>query len=120
MNDLLANLPKGEQKKLKETDQPDWIGPMLATLTHDRSSDKAWIFERKLDGERCLAFRSGKMLRLMSRNKRELNDTYPELWPRAPGGCMWSCRWMEIVILTVSAILPSRLQGYWRPGIRNG
>jgi bifunctional non-homologous end joining protein LigD len=35
---------------------PDWVDPQLATLTKDRFSDPAWIFERKLDGERCLAF----------------------------------------------------------------
>jgi bifunctional non-homologous end joining protein LigD len=38
-------------------DQPGWLDPELATLTRDRFSDPAWIFERKLDGERCLAFR---------------------------------------------------------------
>jgi DNA ligase D-like protein (predicted ligase) len=32
-----------------------------------------------LDGERCLAFRSGKSLSLMSRNQKLLNNTYPEL-----------------------------------------
>ena len=38
--------------------QPDWLEPELATLTQDRFSDPAWIFERKFDGERCLAFRA--------------------------------------------------------------
>ncbi|MGH2572222.1 MAG: hypothetical protein ACRDGU_01830 [Actinomycetota bacterium] len=32
---------------------------MLATLTDRHFSDPGWIFERKLDGERCLAFRLG-------------------------------------------------------------
>ena len=40
--------------------QPDWLEPELATLTADRFSDPAWIFERKFDGERCLAFRAGQ------------------------------------------------------------
>ncbi len=39
--------------------QPDWLEPELATLTRDRFSDPAWLYERKLDGERCLAFRAG-------------------------------------------------------------
>lgn len=52
---------------------------MLATLTRDYFSDPDWVFERKLDGERCLAFREGKELRLLSRNRKELNDTYPEM-----------------------------------------
>jgi bifunctional non-homologous end joining protein LigD len=59
--------------------QPDWLEPMLATLTRERFSDPGWIFERKLDGERCLAFRSGTRLRLMTRNQKEVTGTYPEL-----------------------------------------
>jgi DNA ligase D-like protein (predicted ligase) len=52
---------------------------MLATLTEKRFSDPAWIFERKLDGERCLAFRTGKEVRLLSRNRKALNNHYPEI-----------------------------------------
>ncbi|BBZ13911.1 ATP-dependent DNA ligase [Mycobacterium branderi] len=58
---------------------PDWRAPMLATLTDRRFSDPHWIFERKFDGERCLAFRDGDQLRLLSRNRQPLNGTYPEL-----------------------------------------
>ena len=60
-------------------DQPGWLDPELATLTRDRFSDPAWIFERKLDGERCLAFRSGTAVRLMTRNQKDDTTTYPEL-----------------------------------------
>ena len=59
--------------------QPDWLDPELATLTQDRFSDPAWIYERKLDGERCLAFRSGGGVRLMTRNQKDDTSTYPEL-----------------------------------------
>ncbi|PYJ25824.1 MAG: ATP-dependent DNA ligase [Verrucomicrobia bacterium] len=52
---------------------------MRATLTDERFSDPDWIFERKLDGERVLVFRQGKRVRLLSRNKKLLNNTYPEL-----------------------------------------
>lgn len=52
---------------------------MLATLTHDTFSDRAWLYERKLDGVRCLAFRRGTRLRLISRNRKEMNDSFPEL-----------------------------------------
>ncbi len=52
---------------------------MLATLTKDRFSDPDWIFERKLDGERCLAFRSAREVRLLSRNRKMLNSHYPEI-----------------------------------------
>jgi DNA ligase D-like protein (predicted ligase) len=58
---------------------PQWIDPMLATLTDERFSRPEWIFERKLDGERCLAFREGADIRLLSRNKLRLEGTYPEL-----------------------------------------
>ena len=60
-------------------DQPGWLDPELATLTQDRFSDPGWIFERKLDGERCLAFRSGSQVRLMTRNQKEDTSTYPEI-----------------------------------------
>ena len=52
---------------------------MLATLTHDYFSSDAWIFERKLDGERCLSFCSGSQVRLLSRNQLQLTATYPEI-----------------------------------------
>jgi bifunctional non-homologous end joining protein LigD len=58
---------------------PDWRAPVHATLTDRRFSDPQWIFERKFDGERCPAFRSGGQLRLLSRNRQPLNGTYPEL-----------------------------------------
>jgi len=52
---------------------------MLATLTDHPFSDPDWIFERKLDGVRCLAFRDGGEVRLMSRNRKPLTERYPEL-----------------------------------------
>jgi DNA ligase D-like protein (predicted ligase) len=52
---------------------------MLATLTDQPFSDPDWIFERKLDGVRCLAFRNGGEVRLMSRNRKPLTERYPEL-----------------------------------------
>ncbi len=55
------------------------MNPMLATLAHDHFSDKHWIFERKLDGVRCLVFKSGSNLNMMSRNQKKLNKIYLEL-----------------------------------------
>ncbi len=52
---------------------------MLATLTHDPFSDRDWIFERKLDGVRCLVFRRGQRVRIVSRNNQAMNQTWPEL-----------------------------------------
>lgn len=59
--------------------QPEWVAPMLATLTEDRFSDPDWLYERKLDGERCLVFRTSEGVRLLSRNRKALNNHYPEL-----------------------------------------
>jgi DNA ligase D-like protein (predicted ligase) len=58
---------------------PAWVEPQLATLTHDRFSDPAWLYERKLDGERCLAFAGGSGLRLLTRNQRPITTTFPEV-----------------------------------------
>ncbi|PQO23629.1 ATP-dependent DNA ligase [Rhodobacteraceae bacterium WD3A24] len=52
---------------------------MLATLTDTPFSDPDWIFERKLDGERALAVRDGDRLRLLTRNRKKIGATYPEL-----------------------------------------
>src|SRR5439155_18025203 len=59
--------------------QPEWVPPMLATLTDRRFSHPEWIFERKLDGERCLAFASDSAIRLMSRNRLVVTRQYPEV-----------------------------------------
>ena len=48
-------------------------------LTRDRFSDPGWLFERKLDGERCLSIRSGTGVRLMTRNQKEVAHNYPEI-----------------------------------------
>jgi bifunctional non-homologous end joining protein LigD len=58
---------------------PAWVQPQLATLTKDRFSDPTWLFERKLDGERLLAFRDGGRVRLLTRNDRDVTDTFPEV-----------------------------------------
>src|SRR5215472_8395 len=59
--------------------QPDWLEPELATLTKDRFSDPAWLYERKFDGERCIAYRSGDEVLLMTRNQQDVSSTYPEI-----------------------------------------
>jgi bifunctional non-homologous end joining protein LigD len=56
-----------------------WIEPMLATLTRDRFFDAAWIYERKFDGERCISYRDGASVRLMTRNQKDVSATYPEI-----------------------------------------
>src|ERR1043166_889932 len=48
---------------------PEWIVPMAATLTQERFTGPDWLFERKLDGIRLLAFKDGDDTRLLSRNR---------------------------------------------------
>jgi len=52
---------------------------MLATLTDERFDDHGWIFGRKLDGERCIAYKKNGQVRLMSRNRHRLNAQFPEV-----------------------------------------
>jgi bifunctional non-homologous end joining protein LigD len=77
--DYFAQLGPDARRRLRRSAQPDWVAPMLATLTDRRFSDAGWLFERKLDGERCLAFRKGPEVRLLSRTRRQLGGTYPEI-----------------------------------------
>jgi len=53
---------------------PDWVVPMAATLTEERFTGPEWIFERKLDGIRLLAFKRGKDVKLYSRNRLEQHN----------------------------------------------
>jgi bifunctional non-homologous end joining protein LigD len=53
---------------------------MKAVLWDEPFSDPGWIFERKLDGVRCLAHRyDGGAVQLVSRTDRSMNGDYPEL-----------------------------------------
>jgi DNA ligase D-like protein (predicted ligase) len=76
MTDLL---PDELRAALRKENVPAWRSPTLATLTDKRFSDPDWIFERKLDGVRCLAFRDGADVRLLSRKRQSLDGTYPEI-----------------------------------------
>jgi bifunctional non-homologous end joining protein LigD len=79
MHKLLEALDETRKAMIQRSPQPEWMAPMLATLTDRRFSDSDWMFERKFDGERCLVFRKGSKVRLLSRNQNPLNETYPEL-----------------------------------------
>ena len=48
---------------------PDWLEPMAATLTEERFAGPDWVFERKFDGIRLLAYKRGADVRLYSRNR---------------------------------------------------
>jgi bifunctional non-homologous end joining protein LigD len=78
MTDLLARLEKRD-RELLEPVAAAWRSPMLASLTSRRFSDPDWLFERKLDGERALALRVGDRVELVSRNRKRLDASYPEV-----------------------------------------
>ena len=52
---------------------PDWLEPMAATLTQERFAGADWLFERKFDGIRLLAYKQGDEVRLYSRNRLPQN-----------------------------------------------
>jgi bifunctional non-homologous end joining protein LigD len=77
--DPIDELPPNLKARLRRASRPRWVPPMLATLVEKPFSRKGWLFEPKLDGERCLALRDGSEVQLLSRNQKRLNDKYPEL-----------------------------------------
>ena len=52
---------------------PEWLVPMAATLTQERFTGPEWIFERKFDGIRLIAFKQGSDVQLYSRNRLPQN-----------------------------------------------
>ena len=55
-------------------DMPEWLEPMAATLTQERfGTGGDWLFERKFDGIRLLAYKRGDDVSLFSRNRLPQN-----------------------------------------------
>ncbi len=64
-----------------------WRAPMLASLARlpeDRRlfEPGGWVFERKLDGLRCLAVRNGQTVNLWSRNRLTFTARFPAIAAR--------------------------------------
>ena len=76
---ILDDLPAAERSRARRQAMPDWTEPMLASLTEERFSDRRWIFERKFDGIRCLAFARRGKVRLLTRNRLSANERYPDV-----------------------------------------
>ncbi|MCB0358225.1 MAG: non-homologous end-joining DNA ligase [Bdellovibrionales bacterium] len=72
-------LTPDEARLVRPVKELQFMPPMLATLSHDEFSRDGWIFERKLDGVRCLALKKRSGVMLFSRNKQDISKTYPEL-----------------------------------------
>jgi DNA ligase D-like protein (predicted ligase) len=57
----------------------DLLHPMLATLAAEPFNRPGWVNEEKYDGIRVLAYRTGKRIKLFSRNLKELTLEFPEI-----------------------------------------
>jgi bifunctional non-homologous end joining protein LigD len=55
-----------------------FVEPMMALRVRALPSGD-WLYEMKFDGYRALAFKAGKEVRLLSRNRTIFNDDYPQL-----------------------------------------
>ena len=55
------------------------IEAMKAVLSDQPFSDPDWIFERKLDGIRCIAIKDASGVSLMSRTGHRMNEQFPEV-----------------------------------------
>jgi bifunctional non-homologous end joining protein LigD len=77
--DPFATLGAEDRARLVPAARPDNVTPMKAVLTDDRFSDPEWIYERKLDGIRCVAIKAERRVRLLSRNDLSLNGRFPEV-----------------------------------------
>jgi len=62
---------------------PAWLEPMAATLTQDRFTGGDWLFERKFDGIRLLAYKRAATLVVFAQT------TFCRLAGRA--GCRRTC-----------------------------
>jgi bifunctional non-homologous end joining protein LigD len=76
---MALQLTEGEREQVSEAPAPAGADAMKAVLCRTPFSDPEWIFERKLDGIRCVAIRDGEQLRMLSRNNLDLSARFPEV-----------------------------------------
>ena len=70
--------PTGSDGAMRLPIQPP-LEPMLAKLARSIPDGDGWLFEPKWDGFRCVVFRDGDRLELISRKLRPLGRYFPEL-----------------------------------------
>jgi bifunctional non-homologous end joining protein LigD len=76
---LFDALAASDRALLRREPLPRQVEPMKAVLSHTPFSDPGWIFERKLDGIRCVAIARPGSASLLSRNQLSLNGRFPEV-----------------------------------------
>jgi DNA ligase D-like protein (predicted ligase) len=75
----LNGLSAEERELAVEAPAPRHAELMKAVLERQSFSDPEWVFERKLDGIRCLAVREHDEVRMLSRNDLDLGGRFPEI-----------------------------------------
>lgn len=83
----LQKLDETERKKLRKQKPKRSPGVMLATLTKQRFSSPDWLYERKVDGVRCLLTCRNGQVTLASRNGKSQDRTFPELLEETADRC---------------------------------
>jgi bifunctional non-homologous end joining protein LigD len=75
----LAGLDERERELAHSGPPPTGAQAMKAILNREAFSDPAWVYERKLDGIRCVAIHDGDRIKMLSRNDLDLAARYPEV-----------------------------------------
>ena len=75
---IIQGLQKEDLKLLKKGPLR-WLKPMLASQFRYDFFDRDWLFEPKWDGYRGLVYGQDGEVRIWSRNKIDLSDSFPEL-----------------------------------------
>lgn len=79
MRDPFGSLSRDEVRLLVRGEAPAEPRPALATLVDRVPAESDWVFERKLDGIRCVVRRDGDRVELFSRTGRSLAGGFPEV-----------------------------------------
>jgi bifunctional non-homologous end joining protein LigD len=68
----------GRRRKAERV-EPAFIVPMQCKPVSALPDDAQWSFEIKFDGYRAVAVKSGKQIRLFSRNEKLLGESFPDI-----------------------------------------
>jgi bifunctional non-homologous end joining protein LigD len=79
VSSALDRLDRAARAAATAAPAPAHAGLMKAVLARQSFSDPEWIYERKLDGIRCLGTRDRSETRMLSRNDLDLGGRYPEV-----------------------------------------